>query len=74
MTLRVIVQIVPAGDEVHAREIGRMNISNITIPRDENENGEVSDYVVRGHRRKAGFWELIRKALNAAADGSAAHD
>lgn len=63
MTLRVIVQIVPFGDESRVRELGRLNISNITEPSAANEYGAVADYVVRGHRRSDGFWALVRSAL-----------
>ena len=64
MTLRVTVEIVPFGDESLKREIGRLNISNITYDRTrENEYGEISDYIVKGHRRSDGFWELVRKAI-----------
>lgn len=66
MTLRVIVQIVPFGDEERVREIGRLDISNTTyVGTSENEYGNVCDYVVRGHRRSDGFWPLVRKALDA---------
>lgn len=75
MTLRVTVEIVPLGDESRKRELGRMDISNITYDRTkENEYGEIADYIVRsegrsaynvrGHRRSNGFWTLVRKALN----------
>lgn len=65
MTLRVTVEIVPFGDESKKRVLDVMNISNITFDRRwENEYGNVADYVVRGHRREAGFWELVRKALD----------
>ncbi len=66
MTLRVIVQIVPFGDESKARELGRLDISNITAPTPTTPAGTMADYIVRGHRREDGFWALIRKVLNEA--------
>lgn len=63
MTLRVIVQVVPFGDESRVREVGRLNISNITVPEPSNEHGAIADYIVRGHRRSDGFWALVRTAL-----------
>lgn len=71
MTLRVTVEIVPFGDKSQKRTLGVINISNVTYdPSWENEYGEVSDYEIKGHRRSAGFWELIRKVLNSKADAS----
>lgn len=64
MTLRVTVEIIPFGDESKKKVLDVMNISNITTPSWENDYGEVSDYIVRGHKRKAGFWELIKKVLD----------
>jgi hypothetical protein len=64
VTLRVTVEIVPCGDESRKRVLDVMNIENITHNLCwENEYGEVSDYRVRGHRRSAGFWELIKRVL-----------
>ncbi len=65
MTLRVTVEIVPFGDETQKMILDVMDISNITYEKSwENEYGRISDYVVRGHRREDGYWELIRKVLN----------
>lgn len=63
MTLRVTVEIVPFGDESRKRTLDVMNISNVTEPCWENDYCDIADYTVKGHRRKAGFWELIKKAL-----------
>ncbi len=64
MTLRVTVEIVPYGDESRKRLLDVMNIELITHDLCwKNEYGEVADYRVRGHRRSAGFWELIKRAL-----------
>lgn len=72
MTLRVIVQIIPFGDEDKAREIGRIDIFNKQqIDYDEYEYGVIelnpkqeglyNDTI--SHHRHLGAWKLIRKAL-----------
>lgn len=69
MTLRVIVQIIPYGDESRMKEIGRLNISNVgPVPQPDTyayrivDGGtEWVDFVT--HKRADGFWVLIHKAL-----------
>lgn len=70
MTLRVIIQIVPYGVEENAREIERLNISNIEV-------GFLSNYVIEHneyknyndetprvkHQRTDGALTLVRKAI-----------
>jgi len=69
--LRVLLQIVPGGDERRTREIGRLEISNVY------EFADVSDYawqmfhegkpyktgVHPGHPRKTGARRLLRQIL-----------
>lgn len=70
--LVVRVEMWPGGDELLARNLGRMEISNIS------DLAPVSDYLVvvqtgkdrarrevKGHTRDDGFWELVRKACDA---------
>lgn len=62
MTLRLTIEIVPFGDETKKRHLETLDISNITDnPSWENEYGNVSDYIVRGHHRDRGYWKLIAK-------------
>ena len=63
--LRVIVQLIPAGDEARISELGRLVIANITRdPSWSNEYGDLADYVIRGHRRRSdSFWTLVCKAI-----------
>lgn len=65
MTLRVIVQIVPKGEEARAKEIGRVEIVNITEPEEIARTG-LDEYIVRGHRRTDGFWALLKMVADAA--------
>lgn len=70
MVLRVILQVVPFGDEERAYEIGRLDIFNKGPIADAHqygvldfgsEPGMYSDTLV--HFRKDGAWELVRNAL-----------
>lgn len=78
--LIVKLEIHPGGDSSRAREIGRLEIANIS------ELADVSDYLykfpsadpfisragkVTGHQRNqpAGAWQLVRKVLNDAFGG-----
>lgn len=72
MTLRVIVQVVPFGDEDKTYEIDRLDISN--FGNSKNTPG-VFDYMFKfkdqeynkrviEHTRKDGAWVLIKKVLN----------
>lgn len=70
--LRVLLQILPSGDECRTREIGRLEIANVY------EFADVSDYswqlfhngkpfksgVLGGHHRKTGAWRLVRRVLS----------
>ena len=71
MTLRVIVQIVPFGDEEKAYEIDRLDIGNFGLIDYPDtcqymykfkKDTEFSKYGVE-HSRKDGAWALIRKVL-----------
>lgn len=73
MVLRVILQIVPRGNEDNIREIGRLDIFNkgSTDFEDECEYGAIDlspkqeglySKTVE-HRRKYGAWELVRNAI-----------
>jgi len=80
MTLRVILQIVPFGDESQVREIGRLNISNVSHKENKGITKEVgmNRYVVEVddyknyteetprvyHYRDQGAWKLVQIALN----------
>lgn len=72
MTLRVILQIVPHGDEDQVREVGRLDISNIGYvgfgnheytlrPYVDGERQKVAATVY--HRRTEGPWNLVLRAL-----------
>jgi hypothetical protein len=76
MTLRVILQIVPFGDETAIREIGRLDIFNkgtfcdfdglvyeYGIIEMTPKSGALHDETVL-HRREHGAWQLVWKALN----------
>ncbi len=71
MVLRVILQIVPHGDEDNVREIGRLDIFNkgpfglayeygcIDLG---NQPGLYDDVIM--HFREDGAWELVRNAIS----------
>lgn len=71
MVLRVILQIVPHGDEENIREIGRLDIFNKgpinkaceygVIDLSPNQAGLYSDTII--HYREDGAWILLREAL-----------
>lgn len=71
MVLRVILQVVPFGDETKMREIGRLDIFNKgyineaceygAIDLSPNRAGLYQDNII--HFRKDGAWELVRNAL-----------
>ena len=73
MTLRVILQIVPMGDEDNIREIGRLDIFNKgTIDYANNHRYGVIDLTPKQeglfnatihHQRADGAWELVYKVL-----------
>jgi hypothetical protein len=69
--LRVIVQMVPFGNESEARELGRLEIANISGLGVEHAryrvqvNSQGHEKPLAGlirHRRSAGFWPLVAKA------------
>lgn len=76
MTLRVILQIVPMGDETNIREIGRLDIFN---KGEADSNPAYHKYGVidlspkqQGlydlpitHRREHGAWQLVQTVLSA---------
>ncbi len=73
MTLRVILQVVPFGDEDKVREIGRLDIFNKgefsegfhrygVIDFTPNQEGMFNEEIY--HERKNGPWILVAKALN----------
>src|SRR5882724_8245674 len=73
MTLRVILQIVPMGDETNSREIGRLDIFNKgaiefghceygVIDLTPKQEGLYELPVI--HRRDLGAWKLVSKVLN----------
>ena len=70
MTLRVILQVVPFGDEDRAYEIGRLDIFNKGAINSAHEYGVIdwsnkpgmyTDTVI--HFRQDGAWELVRNAI-----------
>ena len=70
MTLRVILQIVPFGDEENVREVDRLDISNFGSGEDEGfykyqskYKNEYLSFIVK-HFRDNGAWELVRLVLN----------
>lgn len=74
MTLRVVLQIIPFGDEDKAYEIDRLDISNFGSGEDsgfykyqakyrESTKEEYLPFVVK-HFRDNGAWELVRLVLN----------
>lgn len=73
MTLRVILQIVPHGDEEAVREIGRMDIGNVGagLKREgetwcfysATKDGQELDGVVY-HKRENGAWNLVAATLD----------
>lgn len=72
--LRVRLEIVPGGDERRVREIGKLEICNVS------ELADVSNYcfqiwtdgrcqttsIVSNHVRSDGAWALVRKAIGVA--------
>ena len=66
--LVVKVEVWPGGDESRAREIGRMDVGNVS------DLAEESDYVYRvdggewadgvHHQRSKGAWVLVRRVLD----------
>lgn len=71
MVLRVILQIVPFGDEEKTREIGRLDIFNKGQISDAHQYGVLdlgqkpglySDTLI--HFRGDGAWELVRNAID----------
>lgn len=77
MTLRMVLEIIPFGDETRARTIETLNISNVSFREGPGPNGE-DVYVVEHnsyknyndntprvfHRREDGAMKLVEKALN----------
>lgn len=70
MVLRVILQVVPFGDEDKIREIGRLDIFNKGPVADAHQYGVLdfgpkpglySNTVI--HFREDGAWELVRNAI-----------
>lgn len=71
MTLRVILQIVPFGDEDRAREIGRLDIFNKGRIGEAHEYGAINlsprqeglyrDNII--HYREDGAWELVYNTI-----------
>lgn len=76
MTLRVILQIVPSGDETKVREIGRLDIFNQgqlegfvepvcaygVIDLTPKQEGMFEHNII--HARNNGAWVLVANALN----------
>lgn len=76
MTLRVILQIVPHGDETKVREIGRLDIFNKgqlegfgepvcaygVIDFTPEQEGMFTETVI--HARANGAWTLVQRVLN----------
>jgi hypothetical protein len=71
MTLRVILQIVPQGDEDNVREIGRLDIFNKGPVGLAHEYGVINlspnqaglyNYTI-AHIREDGAWKLVRLAI-----------
>jgi hypothetical protein len=73
MTLRVVLQIIPDGDEEHAREIGRLDISRAgsaefghsryRVVETNERAGYLHDREVL-HRPHLGAWALVKKVLD----------
>ena len=73
MTLRVILQVIPFGDEDQPREIGRLDIFNKGELSEGFHRYGVIDFTTKQegmfneeifHRRENGPWALVAKALN----------
>lgn len=71
MTLRVIIQIVPFGDEDKVREIGRLDIFNKDMKQRSTygildlTKGEEGLFIVEvEHWRQDGAWELVRRVID----------
>ena len=68
--LEVIVNIVPYGDESKRKQIGKMYLINTGDHPKRPEYGRYTvhhdggSFLIQSWRRDAGFWGLIRKALN----------
>lgn len=72
MTLRVILQIVPRGDETQVREIGRLDINNMgrdtsglshyeILNLSRGEAGQYQREIL--HDREDGAWRLVEAAI-----------
>jgi len=82
--IRLVIQILPNGSEARAREIGRMDIGNVSDlaaissykvdassvanPLSRNPTAFSARGTIDGHRRKDSIWALAAKATAWAAD------
>ena len=75
MSIRVRIDYLPSGDESRAQPLAEVRIENSKSGHYALFDHPTADYLVRvdgkekapvlGHRRSAGFWQLVRRAINA---------